>query len=335
VCSRRRGIVPETLEPLLERRAVYKRRARSSRGAERLACERRQRALKWVLVTCYGYLGYRNARFGRIEAHESVTALGRAALLRAARMAEEAGFSVVHGMVDCLWLRDAGGLPLAGREGELASLSRAVGRATGVELALEGVYGWIAFPPSRLHPSLAAANRYFGRYLTGRLKVRGLEARRRDAPGVVRRLQADVLGVLARCPDLAAVRAALPEAEAAVRRAVERVRSGRADPSELVVRVVASRERYSGRSPAAAVADALRARGVRLMPGQEARYVWGPEGRPVVADGADGYSPERYEALLLRAGASLLAPFGVGEDALARGLGAGRGGRQARLGEWG
>ena len=46
-------------------------------------------AEKWLLVTCFGYLGYKNARFGRIEAHEAVTAYGREALLRAKEAAED------------------------------------------------------------------------------------------------------------------------------------------------------------------------------------------------------------------------------------------------------
>ena len=29
--------------------------------------DKRQNVLKWLLVTCFGYTGYRNARFGRIE----------------------------------------------------------------------------------------------------------------------------------------------------------------------------------------------------------------------------------------------------------------------------
>ena len=45
-----------------------------------------------MLVTCFGYLGYRNARFGRIEAHEAVTAFGREKLLTAKEICEENGF---------------------------------------------------------------------------------------------------------------------------------------------------------------------------------------------------------------------------------------------------
>jgi len=65
-------------------------------------------AHKWLLVTCFGYLGYKNARFGRIEAHEAVTAYGRECLLRAKEAAEDLGGTVLHMYVDGLWVKKDG-----------------------------------------------------------------------------------------------------------------------------------------------------------------------------------------------------------------------------------
>ena len=59
-------------------------------------------------MTCFGYLGYKNARFGRIEAHQAVTAYGREALLRAKEAAEDLGFTVLHMYVDGLWVHKPG-----------------------------------------------------------------------------------------------------------------------------------------------------------------------------------------------------------------------------------
>jgi DNA polymerase-2 len=61
-----------------------------------------------MLVTCFGYLGYRNARFGRIEAHEAVTAFGREKLLQAKEICEEEGFELLHAITDSLWIRKEG-----------------------------------------------------------------------------------------------------------------------------------------------------------------------------------------------------------------------------------
>lgn len=49
------------------------------------------------------WLGYRNARCGRIEAHEAVTACGRKKLLRAKELAEAAGLRLLQALTDSLW----------------------------------------------------------------------------------------------------------------------------------------------------------------------------------------------------------------------------------------
>ena len=65
-------------------------------------------ALKWLLVCCFGYTGYKNARFGKIEAHEAINAVARETLLVAKEMAEERGYEVLHALVDSLYVRKAG-----------------------------------------------------------------------------------------------------------------------------------------------------------------------------------------------------------------------------------
>jgi DNA polymerase-2 len=92
-CRRRRGLVPETIAPVLAKRALLKERQKAAADpAERETLRRRQTALKWLLVVCFGFLGYKNAHFGRIEAHEATTAWGREKLLSAKETAEREGF---------------------------------------------------------------------------------------------------------------------------------------------------------------------------------------------------------------------------------------------------
>lgn len=79
------GLVPQTLRPLLEKRIAIKGEllGMSKWNVRYMHYATTSAAHKWLLVTCFGYLGYKNARFGRIEAHEAVTAYGREALLLA------------------------------------------------------------------------------------------------------------------------------------------------------------------------------------------------------------------------------------------------------------
>ncbi|HOV52183.1 MAG: DNA polymerase [Methanosaeta sp. PtaB.Bin018] len=60
--------------------------------------------LKWMLITCFGYTGYRNAEFGRIQVHERITEISMELLVQIKELAEDTGFRVLHGIVDCLWV---------------------------------------------------------------------------------------------------------------------------------------------------------------------------------------------------------------------------------------
>jgi DNA polymerase elongation subunit (family B) len=218
---------------------------------------------------CFGYLGYKNARFGRIEAHECVTALSREKLLQAKELAEARGFEVIHAIVDSIYLRRPG----ATRE-DFERLARAIGARTGVEAAVENLYDWIAFYPARGHAGWGVPNRFVGR-AEREMKIRGVEARRHDLPLLVRRMQARMLERLARARTAAEYRAALPELREIFEACAERVRSGRATPEELAITRRLSRrpQEYRVNNATAAAARKLAARGAELMPGQSIRLV--------------------------------------------------------------
>ena len=99
--------------------------------------------MKWLLVVCFGYLGYRNARFGRIESHEAVTAGGREALLRAKEAAEDEGFQVLHLFVDCLWVHKE----RCAAPADFQPLQEEVRRRTGLQIALDGISAGWRFSP--------------------------------------------------------------------------------------------------------------------------------------------------------------------------------------------
>ena len=92
------------MEHILNRRKYYKERKKETKDLEYEIVDAKQNSLKWMLVTSFGYLGYRNAKFGRIESHEAVTAFGREKLLTAKDSAEERGYTLSHGMTDCIFI---------------------------------------------------------------------------------------------------------------------------------------------------------------------------------------------------------------------------------------
>jgi DNA polymerase II len=318
ICRRQKGLVPATLAPLIEKRFAYKRALRQDVSPElKEVYRRRASAHKWLLVTCFGYLGYKNARFGKIEAHEAVTAYGREALLRAKEVAEGHGFRVLHALTDSLWIKKQGT-----RDGEYDELICQIERVTNLPLALEGIYKWVAFLPSRVDARRSVPNRYFGAMRDGELKIRGIDLRRHDTPQFVKRTQQELIEKLAEATTRAERKALLPQLLQIITRELDRLRSGQVPLHELVLTYHLSRDpaEYQTDTLNATVARELAGRGVTLNPGESVRYVITEYQADVPSDrarawefvdGSWGYDVARYTELLMRAVESVLVPFGV------------------------
>ncbi len=319
-CRRRRGIVAEVVERVLERRMRYRRLALEARGEEQEAYRARQRALKWLSVVAYGYLRFKHARWGRVEAHEATTAPGREAILRAKEVTEGPGYAVLHALVDSLFVHRPG---LTEREAE--ELAEAISREVGIPAEVEAVYSWAAFCGSRMRKGMGVPTRYFARRPDGTLKVRGIAVRRWDVPGVVREVQEALLAILSGAETVEEARRRVPEALEVVEEATRRLRSGEVRVKDLAVRTVLSRDplAYRAATPQAVAARQLVALGVRPMPGEEVAYVVG-QGRSKVP-GERGYAlglvergfhwdydPEWYCRAVRRSAEEVLEPFRAG-----------------------
>ena len=317
-----RGLVPDTLQPLLEKRIRIKQALASMnpRDARYRTYQAQSSAHKWLLVTCFGYLGYKNARFGRIEAHEAVTAYGREALLRAKEAAEELGFRVLHMYVDGLWVQKEGADQLS----DFQPLLEEILDRTGLPVSLEGIYRWIAFLSSRPDPRVPVANRYFGLFKNGGWKVRGIELRRSDTPQWIKKVQREILELLAAAPQAGQLMKQLPQVHTLIQTRLRELRQGKIPLEELLVSQKLSRplEEYKVPSPAARAAAQLAGIGKHLTPGQRVRFLF-TRGDPGVfawdlaeKPEAESIDVDRYAELLCRAAFTLLQPLGVKEQTL-------------------
>ncbi|MGE5848823.1 MAG: DNA polymerase domain-containing protein, partial [Candidatus Methylomirabilota bacterium] len=269
-CRRRGGLVTRTLRPILARRQDLKRLRNASTGLVRARYDHRQNALKWILVTCFGYLGYKNARFGRIEAHETVTAYAREKLLTARALAESRGFRVLHAIVDSMWIQKPGAT-----EAEVLDLCRAIQAAVGIAINLEGIYKWVSFLPSRVKPAVSVANRYLGAFRSGELKIRGIDLRRSDTPPLVAEAQQRMVEVLAQADDLAGFAARIPEVLEVFVEYAWRLRQAQVRPTALTIKRTDSKEanEYKSNSHVGLASRQMANRGVAVHPGERVRYV--------------------------------------------------------------
>jgi DNA polymerase elongation subunit (family B) len=316
ICEKRQGLIPKVLVPILNRRRAYK-QLKKQGGRRGEMYDQRAKVLKWVLVTCFGYTGYRNARFGRIECHESITAFGRDILLRSADLAERRGFQVLHGIVDSLWLKG---------DGDVASYCEEIGREVGIDLNLEGRYSWIVFLPN-ISTGIGALNRYYGLFEGGELKLRGIAVRRKDTPVLIEELQQDMLKHLSQARDADEFRELVPSSLRVLDRYAEELRSGAVSRDRLIMRKSISRrlEEYVQFNDSVAALRQLHDQGFELQPGQAVEYLitdskskssWQRVRAAPFLDGDERYDAERYVEFALRGASELLSPFGCSFEEL-------------------
>ncbi|MGC8630960.1 MAG: DNA polymerase domain-containing protein [Thermoprotei archaeon] len=164
------GIVPEALNDLLERREILKN-----------IDKERADAIKLMLVASFGYLGYRNSKFGRVETYEAVTNTARKALTKVIITARDLGLTVLHGIVDSIVVQ--------GPRDVIERLMDEISMDTGLQLRIDAEFDWVAFTPNlsmEPHPQ-----RYFGRVKGGKIKSKGVI--KRNQPNLVKWFLEDLL----------------------------------------------------------------------------------------------------------------------------------------------
>ena len=304
VCQRRRGITSRVVERLIAKRTELKQRLRDAEKETAARLKLQRDALKWLLVCCFGYTGYKNARFGKIEAHEAINAVARETLLVAKELAEDRGYEILHALVDSLYVRKPGAA-----RADFESLTEEIAARTGLPLAIEAVYRYVVFLPSRQFADVPVPNRFFAVAEDGALKVRGLELRRHDTPPLIARMQQEALDIVAEAHDFPSYAAKLEEARELLRRYEESLADGSVAIEDLIVSKRLTREprEYSKANQTAIAAQQLLGSGVRLRPGQTVEYIITDARNRVpndrvrayaLWDGWFGYDRRKYTELL-------------------------------------
>lgn len=328
VCRRRKGIVPLSIAPILKLRQYYKSKKKSApTQQERFRATQRSDSLKWLLVTCFGYLGYRNAKFGRLESHESVTAYGRQKLLLAKQISESSNYRLLHAITDSLFLEPIknssnqsanNNVNIQTSPDSLQSLCDRISQATDVEMSLEGVYSWVVFLTARKNDQLPVANRYFGRFYDGSMKVRGILVRRRDTATFIKDFQQSLLALLATATNKKEIELLLDSATEIYFQYEQLLIQKKVDFQHLLLRRTMSRSMndYIVNGPSKSSLEQLSEIGIQVEPGEKIRYLLiRKNGRKyylaeerINSDFCD-YDVEAYRLLLIEAFRELWSPF--------------------------
>ena len=294
ICSRRTGVVPETLAKILDRRRYYKQLKKKLVHELDLLLktpvvdsaainymedkidiyDMRQGSLKWILVTSFGYLGYRNAKFGKLESHEAVTAYGRDKVLTAKEFAENNDYRLLGAIVDCIFIQKKdNSMPPAE---EIQKLCAQIRQITGVEISVDSVFSWLVFCSSTDDRQLSVANRYFGRYQNGGLKYRGIALRKKDTPVWIKNFQMEILGIMEKGDTIRQVSDMIDTLEVVYMNYKKKLYDRKVPWRNLLIRrtISKSRSAYEAKTASAAMMDEIEDTcQAQLQAGEKIKYL--------------------------------------------------------------
>ncbi|MFC7043977.1 type B DNA-directed DNA polymerase [Halonotius sp. GCM10025705] len=329
ICDER-GYLVDVLEPIIDARdeikeAIRREKQREDPDEEHLVeLEGRSSALKWILVACFGYQGFSNAKFGRIECHEAINAFAREILLTAKQRLEAGGWRVVHGIVDSIWVTPDPAVDDEDRD-DLRALATEITEHVEIRLEHEAHYDWVAFVPQR-ESDAGALTKYFGKVAGEHdFKIRGIEARQRSTPTFIEDVQRDCLKRLDATRSADAVLGLLE-------RAIDELQAGNVPVEKLVERNRISKplEGYSQNTQNVAALKRAREQDLAVHPGQDIEYVvvdnekTSRERVALAHEEIESYDASYYETQLVRAVESVLSPLGWDRSEIRRELSAER-----------
>lgn len=316
------GLIPLTLKPLLEKRILLKQRFLSLPldDPARPIYEDRAASLKMLLVCCFGYLGYKNAKFGRIESHETISLLGREALLIAKEVAEDMGYTVLHLYIDGIWVKKNG----CDQPSDFSSLLNSIVDKTSLPISLDCIYRWIVFVPSKQNSNMTVPNRYFGLKQDGDITIRGIGIRRHDTAPYILKIQEDILQILQKAFTSQEIQQRLPEILNLIRERYKTLIQEKVDLEDLVIhkRMGKELEGYRVLSPVVIAVRQFQKIGQPIRLGQSIPFIF-TQGKPGVCAWHELIPIDNrtvnycyYGELLIRATLEILQPFGICEKEL-------------------
>ncbi|HZX45574.1 MAG TPA: DNA polymerase domain-containing protein [Candidatus Nanoarchaeia archaeon] len=297
ISLRHKGLAAAGIKKFLDRRMEYKRNPTAVNKAKAAG-------LKWVLVSSYGYLRFREFKLGVSSAHMSICAFAREILVKLSRVAESMGFEVVHSIVDSIYIKKKGIT-----EKEVKEFCREIELETGIPISVEGIFKWIVFLPSINDNARPVPTRYFGVYRNGEIKARGIEVRQSSCPLIIKEFQKECLRVLGKCSGKMEIRESIPELYKLMEEYSKKV--GKAPAALLVSALRISKEDYKNDIPQRTIISSLKKKGITIRAGEYINFVFSSRGPVIPEDYSGNPDFSHYRKLFIRSLYSILQPFGV------------------------
>lgn len=264
-CTKEKGLFPEILEKMLKKRLVLKKeyKEKKKKGIDDKTLFAKQWALKIILNSVYGYLGYPRARWYSRECASATTALAREYIQETSRKTEEAGFKVLYNDTDSIFLQFVG----QDKEKIFDFLKKINSELPGdMELEFDGYYKRGIFVTKK--EGGAAKKRYALIDEKGNLKIVGFEYVRRDWCNIAKETQRKII-------ELVLSEGKTTEAVEYARKIIKELKEGKVKKSELTMMTMLQRKpsQYTSIGPHVAAAMKAIKRGKDLGPGSMLSFI--------------------------------------------------------------
>lgn len=288
-CRRRRGLIPEVLYKLIERRKEIKKKLkRIDRNSSHYSLlDYEQRSLKVLANSHYGYLAYPRARWYSKECAEVITYLGRMFIQKTIEEGERYGFKVIYADTDGLYVTMDG---IKSKEELLErtyEFLREINKKLpkNMELEFEGYYKRGLFVTKKKY-ALIDEN--------GKIIIKGLELVRRDWSNIAKKTQREVLKALLEKGDI-------KMAKDIIINTIEDLRKGRINKEDLIIYTQITKDisQYKTTAPHVEVAKKILRNGGRLKVGDVIGYIITSGSKPIseraeLPEDAENYDVNYY-----------------------------------------
>ena len=319
ICEKQRGFISQVLKPLVEDRQEMKERVDDIEDSqEKKYVQGSIDAIKWLLVSCFGYMGHSHASYGAIKCHQAIQAFDRDIMVKTKEMFEESNYSISHGIIDSIWVQENEDAE------EFEKVCQNISNKIGIKLEPEHRFEWCAFVPrSSSEANIATLNRYFGKKKNGEFKTAGIEVEQQSSCEFVKKSQMELIKELDRTMSAGPV---IQKLEAQI----DRLERFEVPVKELVKKknVSKSLENYTVENRSVSALKRSRHHNIEVKPGQAVRFVVRNDDAQSMDrtrlgfEAQEGdYDPEFYKKELIRAAESILSPIGLDREDIRRRLG--------------
>ncbi|MEM4221991.1 MAG: DNA-directed DNA polymerase [archaeon] len=264
-CTKKKGLIPEVLEELIEKRIetknLMKKYDRGTKEYKKLYFK--QFALKILLNSFYGYLGFARSRWYSRECAESITALARHYIQKVIKEVSESGFKVIYADTDSCFFT-LGNKPLEDAKKMVEKINKELPEK--MELEFQGYYPRGLFVTKR--EGGAAKKKYALMREDGVLEIKGFELVRRDWANIAKKAQEVVIEKILK-------EGKVEDAIKTLREIIKEVQEGKAKKEDLIIMTQIQRKisKYEQQAPHVKAAKRLMEAGHKITPGMMLEYI--------------------------------------------------------------